>query len=324
MVSKDSGGDTPATGTSTPRAAGDRRRRRVRRDDLARRLEDGWNAADGLFPALDARRLPVAGPKNSRIRWERVMKILIVSWEYRRSSSAGWGGTCTIGDGTRRAGTRWSCCRAAVGYRRVDASDGHRDRRRSARGRGRRGSAALHLRRGHAGVDVARHGSRDGSAPASHWRRRASARGQPDVVHAHDWLVGTPAIALAEFYDVRWSRRCMPRKPVGTAAGSRAGSTARCTRWSGGWPTSPDSIITCSASMHDEVTELYGPELPPITVIRNGIDVTTWSFRPRAPRSGPATCCTWDDSSTRRGTGRDRRDAADSAQPPRHDARRRR
>ncbi|BCN59867.1 hypothetical protein RE9427_32370 [Prescottella equi] len=28
------------------------------RDDLARRLADGWNAADGLFPALDARRLP--------------------------------------------------------------------------------------------------------------------------------------------------------------------------------------------------------------------------------------------------------------------------
>ncbi|MGO4202483.1 1,4-alpha-glucan branching protein domain-containing protein [Rhodococcus sp. TAF43] len=28
------------------------------RDDVARRLADGWNAADGLFPALDARRLP--------------------------------------------------------------------------------------------------------------------------------------------------------------------------------------------------------------------------------------------------------------------------
>ena len=40
------------------------------RREHAQRLAEGWNRADGLFGALDARRLPSA------------MKILLVSWEY--------------------------------------------------------------------------------------------------------------------------------------------------------------------------------------------------------------------------------------------------
>src|SRR5262249_1789834 len=48
-----------------------------------------------------------------------------------------------------------------------------------------------------------------------------------------------------------------------------------------------DSLITCSASMSDEITELFGPGLAEITVIRNGIDADRWPFAVRQPRTGP-------------------------------------
>lgn len=49
-----------------------------------------------------------------------------------------------------------------------------------------------------------------------------------------------------------------------------------------------DSLITCSASMRDEITTLFGPNLPDIRVIRNGIEAGRWPFARRRPRSGPA------------------------------------
>ncbi|EUA13969.1 hypothetical protein I553_7089 [Mycobacterium xenopi 4042] len=59
MVSKDSAADyaryRPPACARDPR---DRRRVGVGRRETAQRLADGWNRADGLFGALDARRLP--------------------------------------------------------------------------------------------------------------------------------------------------------------------------------------------------------------------------------------------------------------------------
>ncbi len=47
-----------------------------------------------------------------------------------------------------------------------------------------------------------------------------------------------------------------------------------------------DSLIkACSTS--DEITELFGPELSEIRVIRNGIDADLWLLAPRRPRTGP-------------------------------------
>ncbi len=116
---------------------------------------------------------------------------------------------------------------------------------------------------------------------------RAGEPWTPQIVHAHDWLVAHPAIALAEHF----------RAPlVSTIHASEAGRHA-------GWVSSnmnrqvhsvewwlanaSDSLITCSESMHDEVTALFGPELPTITTIRNGISLQTWSFRPRRRPAGP-------------------------------------
>jgi glycogen(starch) synthase len=40
--------------------------------------------------------------------------------------------------------------------------------------------------------------------------------------------------------------------------------------------------------MSDEITELFGPGLGEIRVIRNGIDAALWPFARRRPRTGPA------------------------------------
>src|SRR5699024_6918877 len=44
-----------------------------------------------------------------------------------------------------------------------------------------------------------------------------------------------------------------------------------------------DALIACSTSMEDEVRRLFGPDLPQIDLIRNGIDLGTWSFSERRP-----------------------------------------
>ncbi|UGT63844.1 glycosyltransferase family 4 protein [Nocardia asteroides] len=109
----------------------------------------------------------------------------------------------------------------------------------------------------------------------------------PDVVHAHDWLVAHPAVALAEFYDVPLVST-LHATEAGRHSGWVAGRVNKQVHSVEWWlANESDALITCSGSMQDEVERLYGPELPPVTVIRNGIDVAAWQFRARAPRTGP-------------------------------------
>lgn len=111
---------------------------------------------------------------------------------------------------------------------------------------------------------------------------------QPDVIHAHDWLVAHPAITLAEHLQAP-----LVATIHATEAGRHSGwVSARISKqvhsveW---WlANAADALITCSKSMRDEVCALFGPALSTTTVIHNGIDTTTWAFRERAPRTGPA------------------------------------
>jgi len=99
---------------------------------------------------------------------------------------------------------------------------------------------------------------------------------QPDVVHAHDWLVTHPAIAIAE----------AARVPlVGTVHATEAGRHS-------GWLSYPlnqqihsvewwlanraDAVITCSQAMRKEVAHLFEIEPADITVIHNGIEERSW------------------------------------------------
>ncbi|MGO3328174.1 glycosyltransferase family 4 protein [Gordonia sp. (in: high G+C Gram-positive bacteria)] len=110
----------------------------------------------------------------------------------------------------------------------------------------------------------------------------------PDVVHAHDWLVAHPSVALAEVFNVPLVAT-LHATEAGRHSGWVAGHVNRQVHSVEAWlARDADSLITCSASMSDEVTQLFGPDLAPITVIHNGIDVDAWSFAARAERTGPA------------------------------------
>ncbi|HET6500736.1 MAG TPA: glycosyltransferase family 4 protein [Amycolatopsis sp.] len=103
---------------------------------------------------------------------------------------------------------------------------------------------------------------------------------QPEVVHAHDWLVTHPSIALAE----------TARAPlVGTIHATEAGRHS-------GWLSHPlnqqvhsvewwlanrsDELITCSQAMRGEVARLFEIPGEEITVIHNGIEERGWQVPP--------------------------------------------
>ena len=119
---------------------------------------------------------------------------------------------------------------------------------------------------------------------------------RPDVVHAHDWLVTHPAVALAEAGGVP-----LVSTVHATEAGRHSGwlshnhnQQIHSVEW---WLAHrSDAVITCSAAMRAEVATLF--ELPPerISVLRNGIESCTWEVSPaevaatraeHAPGGGP-------------------------------------
>lgn len=111
---------------------------------------------------------------------------------------------------------------------------------------------------------------------------------RPDVVHAHDWLVAHPAIALAEFYDVPMVSTIHATE-AGRHSGWVSGPISRQVHAVESWLVrDSDSLIACSHSMGDEITDLFGPGLAEVTVIPNGIDTAGWPFAPRRTHSGPA------------------------------------
>lgn len=111
---------------------------------------------------------------------------------------------------------------------------------------------------------------------------------RPDVVHAHDWLVAHPAVALAQFFDVPLVSTIHATE-AGRHSGWVSGAVSRQVHALESWLVrESDSLITCSASMCDEISTLFGPELAEISVIPNGIDTDGWPFAPRRAHSGPA------------------------------------
>ena len=110
----------------------------------------------------------------------------------------------------------------------------------------------------------------------------------PDVVHAHDWLVAHPAVALAEFFDVPLVST-LHATEAGRHSGWINGSISRQVHALESWlARESDSLITCSASMRDEITTLFGPFRPDVRVIPNGIEVARWPFAARKKPAGPA------------------------------------
>ncbi|MGB3439717.1 MAG: glycosyltransferase family 4 protein [Actinophytocola sp.] len=101
---------------------------------------------------------------------------------------------------------------------------------------------------------------------------------RPDVVHAHDWLVTHPAIALADFFAVP-----LVATIHATEAGRHSGWLSQSlnqqihsVEW---WLANrADALITCSSAMRAEVSHLF--EVTDMSVIHNGIYPQGW--RPTA------------------------------------------
>ncbi|KWX67698.1 glycosyltransferase family 4 protein [Mycobacterium sp. NAZ190054] len=111
---------------------------------------------------------------------------------------------------------------------------------------------------------------------------------RPDIVHAHDWLVAHPAVALAQFFDVPLVSTIHATE-AGRHSGWVSGVVSRQVHALESWLVhDSDSLIACSASMREEITALFGPELSEISVIPNGIDTDGWPFAGRRPHPGPA------------------------------------
>jgi glycogen(starch) synthase len=109
----------------------------------------------------------------------------------------------------------------------------------------------------------------------------------PEVVHAHDWLVAHPAIALAELFDVPMVSTIHATE-AGRHSGWVSGPISRQVHALESWlARESDSLIACSHSMGEEVAALFGPGLADIAVIPNGIDSSRWAFAPRTPHPGP-------------------------------------
>lgn len=102
---------------------------------------------------------------------------------------------------------------------------------------------------------------------------------RPDVVHAHDWLVTHPAVALADLVRVPL---------VATMHATEAGRHS-------GWLSQPlnqqvhsvewwlanraDALITCSEAMRTEAAYLFDLEPEAIWMIHNGIERHAWHSR---------------------------------------------
>ncbi|MBW4716545.1 glycosyltransferase family 4 protein [Saccharothrix obliqua] len=103
---------------------------------------------------------------------------------------------------------------------------------------------------------------------------------RPDVVHAHDWLVTHPAIALAEAAGVP-----LVATVHATEAGRHSGWLSQAlnqqvhsVEW---WLANrADALITCSAAMRAEVAHLFEVDPGGITVLHNGIEPRRWRVRP--------------------------------------------
>ncbi|GAA2684198.1 MULTISPECIES: glycosyltransferase family 4 protein [Actinosynnema] len=102
---------------------------------------------------------------------------------------------------------------------------------------------------------------------------------RPDVVHAHDWLVTHPAVALAEA-----AQAPLVATVHATEAGRHSGwlsqtlnQQVHSVEW---WLANrADELITCSAAMRTEVAHLFEVEPGGITVLHNGIEPKRWRVR---------------------------------------------
>jgi glycogen(starch) synthase len=107
-------------------------------------------------------------------------------------------------------------------------------------------------------------------------------RWRPDVVHAHDWLVGQSGVTLAQTTGAP-----LLATLHATEAGRHQGWLPRplnlaihsVERW---LAHQAHTVITCSTRMHGEVVELFELDTTGVKVVPNGIDASRWTVTARS------------------------------------------
>lgn len=110
---------------------------------------------------------------------------------------------------------------------------------------------------------------------------------RPDVVHAHDWLVAHPAVALADVLGVPLVAT-LHATEAGRHSGWLPGPMNRQVHSTEWWLAQrADQVITCSSAMRAEVATLYDLDPGDVHVVHNGIDPGRWRVR-TTPAPAPA------------------------------------
>ncbi len=114
---------------------------------------------------------------------------------------------------------------------------------------------------------------------------RATAERPVDVVHVHDWLVGSAGAGLSDLLGVplvatvhatEWGRH-RGHLPSGVSPTIHAAE---------GWLVErADAVITCSSYMRDQVRDLFGRPDADIDVIPNGVDIGWFASDPDEVRA---------------------------------------
>jgi len=112
-----------------------------------------------------------------------------------------------------------------------------------------------------------------------------SAQWRPDVVHAHDWLVGQAAVLLCEARDLPLVLTVHATEN-GRMGGVLVTDQSRAIDSTEEWSVAhADRVIVCSAYMRDEVSTLFGCDPDLVSVIPNGIDPEDWTTTDARRRS---------------------------------------
>jgi glycogen(starch) synthase len=118
------------------------------------------------------------------------------------------------------------------------------------------------------------------------FRRAAADKEEPDVIHAHDWLVAPAALSLRDLVGAPVVAT-MHATEHGRHRGRLAGPVQRFVHDVERWLVAEaDRIITCSAFMRAEVQHVFGLPASSVEAIPNQVDLA--GFR-TAVSNGPAT-----------------------------------